>query len=44
MPALGRHADGARAPEIKWVKPKELVNYEMPPADKPLIPMLRDLL
>jgi len=31
-------------PEIKWVAPKELVKFEMPPADKPLIPMLRDLL
>jgi 8-oxo-dGTP diphosphatase len=29
---------------LKWVKPKELVNYPMPPADLPLIPMLRDLL
>lgn len=31
-------------PEIKWVAPKDLPKYEMPPADKPLIPMLRDLL
>jgi 8-oxo-dGTP diphosphatase len=31
-------------PEIKWVQPKDLPNYQMPPADKPLIPMLRDLL
>jgi 8-oxo-dGTP diphosphatase len=29
---------------IKWVKPKELASYPMPPADLPLIPMLRDLL
>jgi 8-oxo-dGTP diphosphatase len=29
---------------LKWAKPKELVNYPMPPADLPLIPMLRDLL
>lgn len=29
---------------IKWVKPDELRNYAMPPADVPLIPMLRDLL
>jgi len=29
---------------IKWVKPKELASYPMPPADVPLIPMLRDLL
>ncbi|HEY1838542.1 MAG TPA: (deoxy)nucleoside triphosphate pyrophosphohydrolase [Rhizomicrobium sp.] len=29
---------------LKWVRPKDLVNYPMPPADSPLIPMLRDLL
>jgi 8-oxo-dGTP diphosphatase len=29
---------------LKWVKPRELVQYPMPPADLPLIPMLRDLL
>lgn len=29
---------------LKWVQPKELGNYPMPPADIPLIPMLRDLL
>jgi 8-oxo-dGTP diphosphatase len=29
---------------IKWVKPKALASYPMPPADLPLIPMLRDLL
>jgi 8-oxo-dGTP diphosphatase len=29
---------------IKWVKPKDLPAYPMPPADLPLIPMLRDLL
>ena len=29
---------------IKWVRPKELTNYPMPPADVPLVPMLRDLL
>ena len=31
-------------PQIKWVRPKELPDYPMPPADGPLIPMLRDLL
>jgi 8-oxo-dGTP diphosphatase len=31
-------------PAIKWVRPKDLSNYPMPPADIPLIPMLRDLL
>ncbi len=29
---------------LAWVRPMRLVDYEMPPADKPLIAMLRDLL
>lgn len=29
---------------VKWVRPLKLVDYPMPPADLPLIPMLRDLL
>jgi 8-oxo-dGTP diphosphatase len=29
---------------LKWVRPAELSKYPMPPADLPLIPMLRDLL
>jgi 8-oxo-dGTP diphosphatase len=29
---------------IKWVRPRELSAYPMPPADLPLIPMLRDLI
>ncbi|HEY0107042.1 MAG TPA: (deoxy)nucleoside triphosphate pyrophosphohydrolase [Rhizomicrobium sp.] len=29
---------------LKWVRPRELSRYPMPPADLPLIPMLRDLL
>lgn len=29
---------------IKWVRPRELASYPMPPADLPLIAMLRDLL
>jgi len=29
---------------LRWVKPRNLANYRMPPADIPLIPMLRDLL
>ncbi len=32
------------APVIKWVHPRELGTYPMPPADGPLVPMLRDLL
>ncbi len=29
---------------LKWVRPRDLTQYQMPPADLPLIPMLRDLL
>ncbi|MDR0253056.1 MAG: 8-oxo-dGTP diphosphatase MutT [Brucellaceae bacterium] len=29
---------------LKWVKPKDLRSYPMPPADEPLIPFLTDLL
>ena len=32
------------AQEIAWVKPEDLSNYPMPPADAPLIPRLRDIL
>jgi 8-oxo-dGTP diphosphatase len=37
----------ARAMEgqtLTWVYPARLTDYPMPPADKPLIAMLRDLL
>jgi 8-oxo-dGTP diphosphatase len=30
--------------ELKWVQPRYLSDYPMPPADAPLIPMLCDLL
>jgi len=30
--------------ELAWVAPARLGDYPMPPADKPLIPMLQDLL
>ena len=29
---------------LAWVRPRDLTSYEMPPADKPLIPLLRDFL
>lgn len=29
---------------LKWVEPARLRDYPMPPADEPLIPMLRDLI
>ncbi len=30
--------------KLKWIYPKDLYNYQMPPADVPLIPILRDWL
>ena len=30
--------------ELTWARPARLGDYEMPPADKPLVAMLRDLL
>lgn len=43
-----RRWDGAPMPRehtaLKWVRPKDLSAWPMPPADLPLIPMLRDLL
>jgi 8-oxo-dGTP diphosphatase len=29
---------------VKWVRPRDLASYQMPAADLPLVPMLRDLL
>jgi 8-oxo-dGTP diphosphatase len=29
---------------LKWVRPAQLADYPMPPADEPLIAWLRDLL
>lgn len=29
---------------LAWVRPQKLTEYEMPPADKPLIPLLREFL
>jgi 8-oxo-dGTP diphosphatase len=29
---------------LAWVRPQKLSDYEMPPADKPLVPLLRDFL
>ncbi|HVZ90571.1 MAG TPA: 8-oxo-dGTP diphosphatase MutT [Rhizomicrobium sp.] len=43
-----RRWEGAPQPlehaALKWVRPKDMSRYPMPPADLPLIPMLRDLL
>ena len=45
---LCRKWDGEITPRegqrVKWVRPLKLADYPMPPADLPLIPMLRDLL
>ena len=32
------------AQTLAWVRPQKLADYPMPPADKPLIPLLRDFL
>lgn len=37
-------AIGREGQAVKWVKPKALRDYPMPPADEPLIPYLIDLL
>jgi 8-oxo-dGTP diphosphatase len=45
---LCRKWDGFVTPQegqvLKWVKISELKNYPMPPADKPLLAMIRDFL
>ena len=30
--------------QLAWVRPNRMTDYPMPPADKPLVAMLRDLL
>lgn len=35
---------GREGQAVKWVRPKALRDYPMPPADEPLIPYLMDLL
>ena len=35
---------GREGQTLAWVRPEKLVDYPMPPADKPLIPLLRDFL
>ena len=37
-------ATGVEGQNLAWVRPKDLRNYPMPPADLPLIPILRDWL
>jgi 8-oxo-dGTP diphosphatase len=38
---IARAREGQR---LKWVRPAQFGDYPMPPADKPLVAMLRDLL
>lgn len=35
---------GAEGQALAWARPNEMRNFPMPPADEPLIPMLRDLI
>ena len=35
---------GREGQALKWVRPRDLRNYPMPPADEPLIPILCDLI
>ena len=37
-------AVGREGQELAWVAPNGLRNYPMPPADKPLVAMLRDFI
>ena len=37
-------AKGAEGQNIKWISAADLDHYPMPPADKPLIPILKDIL
>ena len=45
---LCRRWQGTPAPRegqtLAWVRPQRLADYPMPPADKPLVPLLRDFL
>lgn len=38
------HVQALEGQALAWVKPHDLENYPMPPADIPLIPVLKDLL
>jgi 8-oxo-dGTP diphosphatase len=38
------HIMGKENQNLKWVKPNKLTDYPMPPADVPLVAMLRDFL
>ena len=36
--------EGREGQALAWVRPEKLADYPMPPADRPLIPLLRDFL
>ncbi len=36
--------EGREGQRLAWARPNEMARYPMPPADKPLVAMLRDLL
>jgi len=36
--------EGREGQVLAWVRPEKLADYAMPPADKPLVPLLRDFL
>jgi len=40
----GGQPQGREGQALAWVRPSRLADYPMPPADKPLIPLLRDFL
>lgn len=40
----GGTAQGREGQALAWVRPQKLADYPMPPADKPLVAALRDLL
>ena len=41
---VGDRRRRAKGQRLNWVRPARLADYPMPPADKPLVAMLRDLL
>ncbi len=44
LPPLLGHAEPREGQTLKWVRPRQMRDYPMPPADAPLIPFLIDLL
>ena len=44
LPEVGGDPQSKEGQALKWVRAKDLRDYPMPPADIPLIPILRDWL